>query len=287
MHCETVQQALIEALYDDLPAATRREVEAHRATCATCAQSWASLQAMQQVLRQWQDVAPPADVRARVLAQVAAQRGAVPAGAWWRQGLVRTGLAVGAGLAMMAVTVLLLSRFLPLEALTPPALLLCGSLWGGAYSGLCRLALSEAPGTPRRWVPGGLLLARAAGMALLALGVATLLLTLGLALPVAAWLERLLPPPWLTFLGGGTVALLALGVSSGCLGRVPDTRTLLPAVLAACFFMLAVAPGLLMLCVPFTLGVYVGLLLAVGLGAGAGGALGVLLRTWELRHAEG
>ena len=287
MNCEAVQQALIEALYDDLPATTRREVEAHRATCVACAQTWASLQAMQQVLGQWQDVAPPADVRARVLAQVAAQRVAVPAGAWWRQGLLHTGLAVGAGLAMMAVTMVLLSRFLPLEAIAPPALLLCGSLWGGAYIGLCRLALSEAAGAQQRWVPGGLLLARAARMALLAVGVATLLLTLGLALPVAAWLERLFPTPWLTFLGGGTVALLALGVSSGCLGRVPDTRPLLPTLLAACFFMLAVAPGLLMLCVPFTVGVYVGVVLAVGLGASAGGVLGALLRPRVLRSAQG
>lgn len=287
MNCEAVQQALIEALYDDLPAAMRREVEAHRATCATCAQSWASLQVMQQVLGQWQDVAPPADVRARVLAQVAAQRGAVPAGAWWRRGLVSTGLAVGAGLAMMAVTVLLLSRFLALEDIAPRALLLCGALWGGAYIGLCRLALSEAAGTQRWWGLGGLLLTRAAGMAVLAVGVATLLLTLGLALPVAAVLERLFPTPWLPFLGGGTVALLALGVSSWGLGRMPDTRPLLPALLAACFFVLAVAPGLLMFCIPFTVGVYGGVLLAVGLGASAGGVLGAVLRPRALRSAQG
>jgi hypothetical protein len=66
--------------------------------------------------------------------------------------------------------------------------------------------------------------------------------------------------------------------SSWGLGRVPDTRTLLPALLAACFFVLAVAPGLLMFCVPFTVGVYGGVLLAARLGASAGGALGGLLR---------
>lgn len=287
MNCYDVQQALIDALYGDLPGSVRREVEAHRTMCAACAEAWAALHAMQHALGQWHDVSPPVDLRARVLAHVAAQRAAVPSVAWWRRGLVSTGLSVGAGLAMMIATVLLLSRFLALEDIAPRALLLCGALWGGAYIGLCRLALSEAAGTPRRWVPGGLLLTRAAGMALLAVGVATLLLTLGLALPVAAVLERLFPSPWLPFLGGGTVALLALGVSSWGLGRMPDTRPLLPALLAACFFVLAVAPGLLMFCVPFTLGVYAGLLLAVGLGAGAGGALGVLLRTWDLRHAEG
>jgi len=287
MHCEAVQQALIEALYNDLPAVVRREVEAHRATCATCAQTWVSLLAMQQALDQWQDVSPPADVRARVLAQVAAQRRAVPARVWWRQGRARTGLAVGVGLAMMTGTVLLLSRFLPLEAVASPALLLCGFLWGGAYIGLCRLALSEAAGPQWWWGLGGLLLARAARMALLAVGVATLLLTLGLALPVAAVLERLVPTPWLPFLSGGTVALLALGVSSWGLGDVPDTRPLLPTLLAACFFVLAVAPGLLMLCVPVTIGVYIGVLLVMGLGASAGGTLGTLLRPRLLRSAQG
>jgi hypothetical protein len=277
MNCDHAQQALVEALYNDLPVATRRAAEAHRATCATCTRMWVSLLAMQQVLDQWQDVAPPAAMRARVLAQVAAQRRAVPAGEWWRQGLARTGLAVGAGLAMMTVTVFLLARFLSLEAVAPPALLLCGSLWGGAYIGLCRLALSEAAGTQRWWGLGRLPLARAAGMALLAVGVATLLLTLSLALPVAAVLERLVPTPWLPFLSGGTVALLALGVSSWGLGRVPDTRPLLPALLAACFFVLAVAPGLLMFCVPVTLGAYTGVLVAVGLGAGTGGVLGMWL----------
>jgi hypothetical protein len=188
---------------------------------------------------------------------------------------------------MMAGTVGLLSRFLPLETIAPPALLLCGSLWGGTYIGFFRLALSKAAGTQWGWGLGGLPLARAAGMALLAVGVATLLLTLSLALPVAALLERLVPAPWLTFLGGGTVALLALGVSSWGLGRVPDTRPLLPTLLATCFFVLAVAPGLLMLCIPFTVGVYGGVLLTVGLGASAGGALGTLLRPRVLRSAQG
>jgi hypothetical protein len=286
MHCDHTQQAMIEMLYNDLPVATRHALEAHRATCATCAEMWVSLLAMQQALDQWQDVSPPAAVRARVLAQVAAQRRAVRAGVWWRRELVHTGLAVGAGLALMTVTVFLLSRFLPLEAVTPPALLLCGSLWAGAYIGLCRLALSETAGTPWWWGRGGLPLTRAAGMALLAVGVATLLLTLSLALPVVAVLERFVPTPWLPFLSGGTVALLALGVSSWGLGRVTDARPLLPVLLAACFFVLAVAPGLLMFCVPFTVGVYSGVLLAVGLGASAGGALGALLRPRTLRSAQ-
>jgi len=287
MNCHDVQQALIEVVYGDLPVAVRRGVEAHRATCASCAQAWASLHALQQVLGQWQDVVPPADLRARVLAQVAAQRVEVPSGARWRRGLVSTGLSVGAGLAMMVATVLLLARFLALEDLAPWALLICGSLWGGAYVGLFRLALSEASWPERRGVPGGLQLARAAWVALLAVGVATLLLVLLTGLRLGARLESLFPPPWLPFLGGGVVALLALGVSSWGLGRRPSVRPLLHALLAACFFLLAVAPGLLMFCVPFTLGVYAGLLLAVGLGAGAGGALGVLLRTWDLRPAEG
>jgi hypothetical protein len=43
------------------------------------------------------------------------------------------------------------------------------------------------------------------------------------------------------------------------------------------FFVLAVAPGLLMFCVPCTVGIYAGLVLAAGLGASVEGTLGVLL----------
>ncbi len=65
------------------------------------------------------------------------------------------------------------------------------------------------------------------------------------------------------------------------------TRWFLHALLAACLFVLAVAPGLLMFCVPLTLGAYIGLLLAVGVGASTGGALGVLLRMRGLHYAQG
>ncbi len=181
---------------------------------------------------------------------------------------------------------MLLSRFLVLEELTPQALLICGSLWGGAYIGLFRLALSETVWTETRWWSGSVHLARAAGSALLAIGVATLLLVLLTALPLVARLESTVPASWLTFLGGGTVALLALGMSSWSLGGVLHARSMLHVLLAACFFVLAVAPGLLMFCVPFTLGVYAGLLLAVGVGASAGGALGMLLHTQGLRYAQ-
>ncbi len=286
MNCHDIQQTLIDALYDDLSAQARHDVEAHRTTCADCGKVWTSLQAMQQALGQWADVSPPADLRRRVLARVAAQSREVTPRTWWRQGLAGTGLSVVAGLVMMVVTVMLLSRFLVLEDLAPRALLICGSLWGGAYIGLFRLTLSEVVWAEKPWWSGGLHLARTAGMALLAIGVATLLLVLLTAFPLISLLKSTLPASWLMLLGGGTVALIALVVSSWGLGGALDTRPILHALLAACFFILAVAPGLLMFCVPFTMGVYLGLLLAVGVGASAGGALGILLRAQGLRYAE-
>ncbi len=286
MNCHDIQQTLIDALYDDLSAQARHDVEAHRATCADCAKVWTSLQAMQQALGQWADVSPPADLRARVLAHVAVQSREVTPPIWWRQGLAGTGLSVVAGLVMMVVTVMLLSRFLVLEDLAPRALLICGSLWGGAYIGLFRLTLSEVVWAEKPWWSGGLHLARAAGMALLAIGVATLLLVLLTAFPLISLLKSTLPASWLMLLGGGTVALIALVVSSWGLGGALDARPILHALLAACFFILAVAPGLLMFCVPFTMGVYLGLLLAVGVGASAGGTLGILLRAQGLRYSE-
>ena len=59
MSCHDIQEALIEHLYGDLAAPTRREVEAHRAVCADCAATWASLQALHRDLHQWTDVTPP------------------------------------------------------------------------------------------------------------------------------------------------------------------------------------------------------------------------------------
>ena len=114
MNCHDIQQAMIDALYGELSASTHRNAETHRATCAECAEVWASLHAMQRALGQWREVAPPADLRERVLASVTAQSGAVAARAWWRRGLASTGLSVMAGLAMMVITVMLLSRSLVL-----------------------------------------------------------------------------------------------------------------------------------------------------------------------------
>lgn len=287
MDCHEVQQALIDASYDKLPAPVRRAVAAHRAACGDCDEVWTSLHAVHVALDQWHDVAPPADLHARVLTRVAAARSTAATGVGWRRGLVHTGLSVGAGLAMMALTMLLLSPWLPLEAVTPRVLVICGALWGGAYIGLYRLALSEAGWRP--W-PGGFgrsQIAGAAGVAVVALGMATVFVAVMARLPVVAALSSLLSPLWLTIVGSGTLALLALLVSTAGLGYVLGPRSLMQALLAACLFLVAAAPGLLMVCVPFTLGAAAGVLLAVGLGAGAGGALGTWLCLHRPAHVRG
>lgn len=269
MDCRAVQDALVEALYGALPAA--RQVAAHCQACPSCAAAWEALQRTAALLAQWPDEPPPAAVRQRVLAQV---RALAAAGRrpWWQGGLARTALAVGAGLALLVLTVLVLAPWLPLDAVTPRLLLLCGALWGGAYIGLCRLAFASQE--------EGLAVA-AAQLALLALAVATLLLAAARALGLAAWLPAAGPA-----LFGGGLALVALGVSSGCSGRWLAVRSAVQALLAACFFLLAVAPGLLMFCVPFTLGAYAGLLLAVGCGAGAGVLGGALAQGGIWRHGR-
>jgi hypothetical protein len=240
---------------------------------------------MHGALAQWHDVAPPADLRTRIVARVEAERRAAGAEVWWRRELVSTGLSVGAGLALMVLTIVLLLRFLPLDAVTPQVLLICGSLWGGAYIGVCRLALGEAARVRQGGFPGRFHLAGAAGLAVVAITVATLLVVLLTALPLASLLGSEVSPAWVT-VGGGAVALLAFLISSWGLGHLLGPRAVLQALLAACLFLVAVAPGLLMFCVPFTLGVYVGVLLAVGLGASAGGALGTWLRLHSPAYAQ-
>ena len=287
MNCHDIQEALIDELYHDLAAPTRREVEAHCAACADCSWTWASLQAMHQALHQWTDVTPPPGLRARVLAQVAVRREEGRSLVWLPHKLASTGAAVTAGLALMVLTVLLLSRSLALDVFPPRALLICGSLWGGVYVGLFGLTFSNGVWKTPRWVPEGPLLVGAARMALLAVGIATLVLVLVTILPLTPVLIGLTLPPRLTVVSAGVIALVALGISSWCLGRMVRTPVLLHTLLAACLFVLAVAPGLLMFCVPLTLGAYIGLLLAVGAGASAGGALGALLGSRGLHYAQG
>ncbi len=286
MNCHDVQRALIDALYGELAASARRDLEAHRARCADCTEAWTSLHTMQQALSQWSDVPPPPGLRARVLAQVAARRREGLLLPWWRRGLASTGLSVAAGLAMMVLSVFLLSHVLAVETVSPRVLLICGSLWGGSYIGLFRLTLGETSWRDRRWLPGGLSLVGASGMALLAISIATLLLALLTALPLISLLGSLAYTPWLPIVSAGGVALVALAVSSWYLGRVLGVRVLQHALLAACLFLLAVAPGLLIFCVPLTVGVYAGLLLAVGVGASTGGVLGALLRVRDVHYAR-
>ncbi len=85
----------------------------------------------------------------------------------WPHKLASTGAAVTAGLALMVLTVLLLSRSLALDVFPPRALLICGSLWGGVYVGLFGLTFSNGVWKTPRWVPEGPLLVGAARMALL------------------------------------------------------------------------------------------------------------------------
>jgi hypothetical protein len=283
MNCHDVQQALIDALYGELSASARHEVEAHRARCATCAEAWTSLHTMRQALSQWTEVAPPPGLRERILAQVAARRRVTLALPWWRWGLVSTGVSVAAGLAMMVLTVLLLAHALTIEALSPRVLLICGSLWGGSYIGLFRLTMSEMTWGGQPWLSGRGPLASASSMALLAIAIATLLLALLTALPLASLLGSLATTPWLPMLSAAAVALVALAASGWYLRPVLGARGLRHALLAACLFVLAVAPGLLIVCVPLTLSVYAGLLLAVGVGAGTGGMLGMRL---SMRHVH-
>ena len=287
MNCHDIQEALIEYLYGDLAASTRREVEAHRAVCADCAAIWTSLQVMHQTLHQWTDVTPPPGLRARVLAQVATRREEAQPRAWWRHKLASIGVSVAAGLALMVLTVLLLFYSLSLDVIQPRALLICGSVWGSVYVGLFCLTLSDGVWRKPRWAPEGPLLVAAARVALLAVGFATLVLVLVTMLPLTSLLAGLSQPPRLTLVSAAVVALVTFGCSSWYLGRMVRTHWFLHALLAACLFVLAVAPGLLMFCVPLTLGAYIGLLLAVGVGASTGGALGALLRMRGLHYAQG
>jgi hypothetical protein len=279
-------------LYGELEPPQALAVMGHLERCGACREEFARLQRVYQALELWQEIAPPPELRRQLLARVAAERAREPCS--WRQYLsrdkavLRTLAAVLCGIAAAVVSVLIVTGNVLTSPLPPQTFLICGILWGGIYIALFRLALARSrPGLRWRGVP--LDLTRVAAVVLAALGIAVLstfvfpLLSLADVRDIRAlfggWL-RGWPDQAVYFVFGSVVALLALLFPTRLLGGRATLRPLRHGLLVGCVFTIAVAPGLTILCVPFTLGVYLSALLGSAAGALAGGTMG---SWWALR----
>lgn len=295
MACDKIQRQLAHYLYGELEPPQALAVMGHLERCPSCQGEFARLRLVYQALELWEDITPPPELRQRLLARLAAERAREP---WrWRESVSRekavfqTLASVACGIVAAIVSVLIVTGNVLTSPLTPQTFLICGILWGGVYIALFRLALTrQRPARPSLgWGRVRLDFTRAATVVLVALGIAVLstfafpLLNLADVREIrtlfGGWLSEW-PDQAVYFLFGGVVALIALLFPTRLLGGAAPLRPLRQGLLVGCVFTMAMAPGLTILCVPFTLGLYLSTLVGSAAGACAGGSIG---SWWTLR----
>lgn len=295
MACEKIQRQLAHYLYGELEPPQALEVMGHLERCPSCQDEFAHLRRIYQTLELWEDITPPPELRQRLLACVAQERAREPFR--WREyvlrekAMLRTTAAVACGIAAAIISVLIVTGNVLTSPLTPQTFLIYGILWGGVYIALFRLALTPQ-GLARsslRWGRVALDLTRVATVVLVALGIAVFttfafpLLNLADVRDIRTlfgwWLSRW-PDQTVYFVFGSIVALIALLFPTRLLGGAATMRPLSTGLLVGCVFTIAMAPGLTILCIPFTLGLYLSALVGSAAGAFVGGTVG---SWWALR----
>lgn len=287
--CDKIQRQLAHYLYGELAPPQALEVMGHLERCGPCRDEFARLQRVYQALDLWEDLAPPPELHQRLLTRVAEERVREPFR--WREyvsrekAMLRTMASVACGIVAAIVSVLIVTGNVPTSPLTPQTFLICGILWGGVYIALFRLALTpQRPARPSlRWGRVRLDLTRVATVILVALGIAVFttfafpLLNLADVREIrtlyGGWLSEW-PDQTVYFVFGSVVALIALLFPTRLLGGAAPLRPLSHGLLVGCLFTVAMAPGLMILCMPFTLALYLSALTGSAAGAVIGGAVG-------------
>lgn len=293
-----MQRQLAHYLYGELEPPQALEVMGHLERCPSCQDEFARLRQVYQILDLWEDLTPPPELRQRLLARVAEERAREPFR--WREyvssekAVFQTLASVACGIIAAIVSVLIVTGNVLTSPLTPQTFLICGVLWGGVYIALFRLALARQraarPGL--RWGGARLDLTRLATVVLVALGIAVLstfvfpLLSLADVRDIrtlfGGWLSEW-PDHAVYFAFGSVVALIALLFPTWLLGDATRLRPLSHGLLVGCVFTIAMAPGLTILCVPFTLGLYLSALVGSAAGSFIGGTVG---SWWTLRASR-
>jgi len=289
MDCKRIRGQLPHYILEELPPWEALAVEEHLEQCPECHREWQLFQHTTRILDAWEAVTPPPDLTERLLARIAsAKLHESPGWTGYLRGRTSTGRTLWAviwGVIAAGASFLIVEQNVSHEHLAPPILLLCLVLWAGAYIGLFRLTFSD-PVAASRKARGGTIwphLSRSAPSLLLAMG----MMVLGsFAFPLlgVATLQDLTMlvkasvsgvPDKMVYAAFGTMsALIAFLLAGVLLGRSLPVGPPAHGLLAVCLFTIAIAPELLILCVPLTLGMYVSLLSGAAAGALAGGALG-------------
>lgn len=281
MSCREVHENLVHYLYGELEEGEKALVEEHLSGCRICRNELALLKLTFRALDAWQVPSPPILVD-RILAQLEpgpAHEGAISA----RRPLLEPLISIGCGMLWALVSLFLLKKYLAVNTFTPFTHLVLGVLSGGLFAALCQLAFW---GSGRAFEERlGLSLTLTARVALLAIGLACLTFYV---FPVPWLLQNLLGGPLPVFLSsdstlvlsyllvGGGSAIPASLVAGIALGKKLAYRPGLHALLAACLYVVVMAPGLAVICIPFSLAIYLSML---G-GSLLGGVAGVTFGFW-------
>lgn len=297
--CETFMHDLDALLGELLEPGREEALLAHKASCARCNREF---EAAKELLASF-SILPPLtprphaieNLRKSIEAEMPALSADVPWASFRFHPVRRFLVSVALGLLAALASIFIFSQAaLSLEGLGR-TLLVCALFWVCGYTGMFDLALRK-PMNLQSGKSFSLMRAgeRVSVPVLLALGIATM----GLLASLPFGGLRLVFSPigdlsgspvqgtpyseW--FLTGaliGGVSLL-LGVNLG-VAREPYPR-FLDGVLSACLFILMISPGLALICVPFTLGLFATVSAGLLLGALSGGILGSWSSTiWRAR----
>ncbi|MBI4642111.1 MAG: zf-HC2 domain-containing protein [Candidatus Tectomicrobia bacterium] len=278
MKCLQVQHFLTDYLYDELSWWRRRQVAHHVEKCHQCQRELELLRKTRAVLHLWKEVEPSRELGERLTERLVEESlsvfGKIEEGPQWSS--PRSFLPIGYGTLAASVSIVVFAR----NALEPTIdlriVLVCGMFWATVYSLFFKFALNGFLMT----AVSRAIVKPVVSAILLAMGFATVMTFL---LPFLVREERVefiylsSRDPLvlgLYFLLGAGYALLSLFLGAILAPEPPKGKIFLYGSVAGCFFALVLAPGLIILCIPFTLGLYAMLLLGSTVGAIAGGTLG-------------
>lgn len=278
MRCEEAREQLVHLLYEELPPEEAAVIRGHAQICSACARELRALEDTLGAIGAWGQL--PVGQPFRPATTLQALRVAWARQRRWSRFAQRyrqwdIGPPVLCGIAFAALNFFLLKDYVAAAGLSASSHVFLGVLSGGLCAGLFYIALrgGQAPARlnpqPTAWA------------VLIAMGLTCLLLYL---IPVPALLIR---PPlgWLLEASPGGVgkdlAYLVMGAGYAAIpfvlgglvaGRRIRERLLPHAVGGACMYVAAIAPGLAIVCAPFSLAIYLSMLAGAGMG-GFGGAL--------------
>ena len=283
MRCQEAREQLVHALYGELSEAEEAAVQEHLGACGECREELRALKATMKALDEWREVPLPATLHSVGRVSLA---GALQAGRAWRWNAVFSYLApVALGMALSLASLFLLREYLLANEFSSFTHVVLGISMGVLFSGLFQLAFKgKEILVQRKTGEVRLSLKATAWMAITAIG---MVCVLAYMFPAPWVLQRVaftLGPRGLAdasflrvayFLLGAGYTSIAFFPGSLFVGRRLQGERLLHILVAACLYLIAIAPGLAVICLPFSLGIYLSMLGGSVVGSMIGSAFGI------------